>query len=97
MHVIVPPNCTDRLQPLDVSVNRAAKHFIRGKFESWYADRIMPQQESGQDIQPVDLRLSIVKPMGAKWMIDLYDYLKGNPSIITHGFKHVGISDCLAS
>ena len=57
----------------------------------------MAQQESGQDIQPVDFRLSVVKPMGAKWMIDLYDYLKGNPSIITHGFKHVGISDCLAS
>ena len=34
MYVIVPPNCTDRLQPLDVGVNRAAKHFIRGKFKS---------------------------------------------------------------
>ena len=92
MYVMVPPNCTDRLQPLDVSVNRAAKHFIRGKFEHWYADRIMAQQESGQDIQPVDLRLSVVKPIGAQWMIDLYDYLIANPSIITHGFKHVGIS-----
>ena len=57
----------------------------------------MAQQESGQDIQPVDLRLSVVKPIGAQWMIELYDYLKGNPSIIAHGFKHVGISGCLAS
>ena len=97
MYVIVPPNCTDHLQPLDVSVNRAAKHFIRGKFERWYADRIMAQQESEQDIQPVDLRLSIVKPIGAQWMIELYDYLKGNPSIITHGFKYVGISGHLVS
>ena len=96
MYVIVPPNCTDRLQPLDVSVNRSAKHFIRGKFESWYADRIMAQQGNGQDIQLVDLRLSVVKPIGARWMIDLYDYLM-NPSIITHGFKHVGISGRLAS
>ena len=86
MYVIVPPNCTDHLQPLDLSVNRAAKHFIRGKFESWYADRIMAQQESGQDIQTVDVR-SIVKPISAQWMIDLYNYLKGNLSIITHGFK----------
>ena len=52
----------------------------------------MAQQERGQDIQLVDLRLSVVKPIGAQWMIDLYDYLKGNPTIITHGFKHVDIS-----
>ena len=61
VYVIVSPNCTNCLQPLYVSVNQVAKHFSRGKFESWYADRIMAQQESGQDIQPVDLRLSVVK------------------------------------
>jgi len=26
--VIVPANCTDRLQPLDLSVNKAAKEFL---------------------------------------------------------------------
>ena len=62
-----------------------------------YADRIMAQQERRQEIQPFDLRLSVVKPMGAQWMIDLFDCLKGNPPIITHGFKHVGISGLLAS
>ena len=30
--VMVPANCTDRLQPLDVSVNKAAKNFLRGQF-----------------------------------------------------------------
>jgi len=24
--------------------------------------------------KPVDLRLNIVKPLGAKWLVDLYDY-----------------------
>jgi len=95
MYVLVPANCTDCLQPLDVSVNRAAKHFKRTKFDGWHADRIIAQQVSGQNIQPVDLRLSVVKPVGAQWMIDLYDYLKGHPNIITNGFKHVGISDML--
>ena len=28
MYVIVPPNCTDWMQPLDVSVNQTAKQFL---------------------------------------------------------------------
>ena len=33
----VPVNCTDRLQPLDVSVNKAVKAFLRNQFQEWYA------------------------------------------------------------
>ena len=38
--VSVPANCTDRLQPMDLSVNKAAKHFMRSKFRKWYATQV---------------------------------------------------------
>ena len=44
---------------------------------------------------PVDLRLSIVKPLEAQWMIKLFDFLKSGPDIIRNGFKGAGIVDCL--
>ena len=95
-YVIVPPNCTDTLQPLDVSVNKPAKDFLRAKFNEWYAAKITEQLGSGplsRRLQPVDLRLSIVKPVGARWMFELYDYLKSRPEIVVNSFRHVGILD----
>ena len=94
-YVIVPPNCTDRLQPLDVSINKPAKDFLRKQFQSWYAEQIVSQKNDGQTVQPVDMRLSIVKPIGAKWMIAMSDYIKSHPEMIINGFKNVGIVDFL--
>jgi len=33
--VLIPPNCTDRLQPLDISVNKSVKEFLHKEFHSW--------------------------------------------------------------
>lgn len=99
-YVKVPANCTDRLQPLDVSTNKPAKDFLRSKFQAWYADKLSTQldEKSGSTtLQPVDLKLSTMKPLGARWMIELYNYLKLNPQIIINGFKEVGILDILKS
>ena len=40
---MIPPNCTDRLQTLDVSVNKSVKEFLRQKFHSWYAESVSTQ------------------------------------------------------
>ena len=63
--VLVLANCTDRLQPLDVSVNKPAKVFLREQFQNWYSDQICQQLQGTIESKPVDLHLSIMKPLGA--------------------------------
>ena len=75
---IVPAGCTDRIQPLDVSVNKDVKDCLRRQFQEWYSDQILRQlqQNESEQITPVDLRLSVVKPLSAKWLIGAFEYIK---------------------
>lgn len=84
-YVIVPPNCTDRLQLLEVSVNKTAKEFLHSRFHDWYASQILSKEDPAN--APVDLKLSVMKPVGAKWFIK---HLKSKPDIIINGFKDAG-------
>ena len=36
--------------------------------------------------------VSVVKPLSAKWFVQLSDYFKANPEIIKNGFKGAGIT-----
>ena len=93
-YVLVPPNCTDRLQPLDLSINKPAKDFMKRGFQEWYANIILQQLENGVE-ETVDMRLLIMKPLVSKWAIELYDYLSSRPDIIINGFCSAGIIDTL--
>ena len=73
--VMVSPNCTDRLQSLDMSVNKPAKKFMWQQFHKWYTYQICQQVKQKTTGVQVDLQLSIMKPQEAKWMIQLHDYL----------------------
>ena len=90
--VFVPANCTNGLQPLDISVNKPAKNFMRARFQEWYAEQILQQVQGNMEKKPVDLKLSIVKSLAAKWFIQLSDYLQSKPDIIRNGFKGAGIT-----
>ena len=90
--VSIPANCTDRLQPMDLSVNKCIKDFLKKEFNAWYSQKVYEQ--SGEETPvPVDLRLSVLKPLGAQWLINTFNYLVSNNDIIVNGFKASGISD----
>ena len=94
LYMLVPANTTDKLQPLDLSVNKPAKDFMKQKFQDWYGRIICKQLEDGIE-EEVDLRLSVMKPMVANWCIDLFQYLVNKPDFIINGFKAAGIVDIL--
>ena len=87
--LLVPPNCTDRLQPMDISVNKPAKDFLHAEFKSWYAKQVCSQFQGESEKASIDMRLSVVKPLGFEWMKRLYDYTKSQPHLVSNGFKDI--------
>ena len=90
--VIVPPNRTDRLCPLDVCVNKAAKEYMRRQFHFQYSNQVCENLKNGKVNESIDLEMSVVKPLSAKWMLGLHDYVKPKPDIIRNEFHGSGIT-----
>ena len=97
--VPIPSNCTDRLQPVDIRVNKPLKDYLCNNFTRWYASQVQEQLEKGTSIEEArnDLRLSVMKELEAKWLVSAYDHIKGNGSIIQNGFKKFEIIDAVES
>lgn len=99
LSVIVPSNCTDLLQPLDLSVNKPLKDHLRRSFQTWYSDQVSKQLQEGKEPEDIKVatRLSIMKPVSARWIISAYDYLCSQSEIVIGGFSAAGIVEVLES
>ena len=91
--VFVPPNCTNMLQPLDLSVNKSAKDYLKSRFQQWYSDQIFEQHNDSTSLQPVKFHMQVMKLLGAQWMIDFYSYMQSNPDIVRNGFRAAGTTE----
>lgn len=71
---------------MDLILNKPAKDYLMSKF---YAGEIVKQIDPSNEKTEVhvDLSLTRLKPLGAKWFIQLYDYRKANSQIIKMGLK----------
>ena len=76
--VIVPHNLTKKFQPLDICINQKANKFISHTFNTWDAYRISEQLKKG--VAPGDVKVSMkmsnLKLLHARWIADMYTYLK---------------------
>ena len=75
--VIVPHNLTNKFQPLDLSVDKAAKWFIQNKYNDWFADQVFTQLQNVKDPNDVKIssKLSNLKPIHARWIVDYYNHV----------------------
>ena len=76
---------------MDLSVNKSVKEFMRSKFRDWYSEQVQDQLKEENEITPVDLKMSTMKPLGARWLVSLHDYITENQSIVVNGFKAAGL------
>ena len=97
--VKVPPNLTHIYQPLDVAVNGPAKQFMKKKFVDWYARQIVTEMNKGIEVEQIDIKmkLSIMKPLHASWLIELYNYMTSSAGreICMKGWEKSGIFDAI--
>lgn len=85
--VPVPKNWTSYFQPLDISVNKPCKDFIRNEVETWYSDQIAYQMKTGKlphEIK-VGTQSSVVKPLHTKWVTKFLDFIRSKPAIERYG------------
>ena len=96
--VYVPNNMTHYFQPLDLTVNAVAKHFLKDKFGLWYANEVKKQLDEGTEIYEIDvpLKLSLLKPIHGRWLLGLYEHLQNNKEIIFNGFESAGITEAVS-
>ena len=79
---------------LDLNANGQAKQFLICKFESWHADQVTKEIEKGRNVLFVNIetKLSVVKPLHARWLISIYDHMENNCEMIIKAFHMAGIT-----
>eukprot|EP00795_Rhopilema_esculentum_P000678 gene678-10384_t len=96
--VPVPNNMTHVYPPLDLTVNRSCEAFLRKESQNWLAEQVQQQIQNGYKAEhvKVNLKISILKPIQAKWLTSFYDRMQNRPDIAVKGFARAGIIDFLA-
>ena len=89
----VPANMTNHYQPLKLTANGYAKAFMKRMFTKRFVTQISEALESGDAPEDIDITLNLptLKPLQAKWIIELYD--ESGEKVILKGCEKSGTTD----
>ena len=93
---MIPAGCMDKLQPMDISVNRAAKAFLEREFQHWYANEVMKQIRTVDELVPVNSTFVEMKHLGAKRIMRMFEYISDNPHYVINDFIASGITNTVS-
>ena len=90
---VCPWGCTGELQLLDLSGNAQLKEEVKNQFTRWYFDLVQKQLEKGGCVEKLDieLKLSDVKFIHARWMIRAFEKIKEQSDVIKCGWYRSGL------
>ena len=77
----VPNTCTDLLQFIDLSVNKAVKEHLHNHFRSWCSEQVQVKLQAGEKLKNItlDLRMSIMKELSGRWIVSARDHIHHTP------------------
>ena len=96
--VLVPSHCTDKLQPLDIAINKPMKDALKDQFQSWYTVQVQKKLEEGltpADELTIDATMTAIKGKSLKWIISAWKSIEQRPAKATNGFRKAGILDAI--
>ena len=86
---------TQLFQPLDLTVNKHCKSYLKRLFSEWCAQQIENQHSLGKKVEEIKIEfcLTTLKPLHAKWLVDYYNEItsENGSSVIINGWKATGI------
>ena len=65
---------TSNFQVLDLTVNKFVKGIIMDKFNKWFAETLTKELHVGKSLDEISIqfRLTTMKPLHAKWVINVF-------------------------
>ena len=97
----LPKNMTHLLQPLDLTTKASVKKMKKRGFSDYFTSTITKvlEKEPNRDVATieVDLKLSTLKPIHGKVLMDIYDFLRSEKGkkVVLNWWKAAGITEVL--